>query len=190
MRFAAIILLLATSRVMLAGHNDIAEGNARSTIRVQIYEDLQCSDCARFDTILTEKLLPKYGLKVAFIHRDFPLGKHEWARDAAIASRWVYEQDPELGIIFRRQLMAEQNSITEKNLKPWMAEFAVRNRLDPKAIVQSLDDIRLSALVDQDLMTGATRGVTKTPTVIVAGKTFVESVLYDDVAAVLNEALK
>jgi len=39
-------------------------------------------------------------------------------------------------------------------------------------------------------MTGATRGVTKTPTVIVAGKTFVESVLYDDVAAVLNEALK
>jgi len=86
--------------------------------------------------------------------------------------------------------MAEQNSITQQNLKQWMAEFAVRNRLNPKAIVQSLKDPRFCATVDQDLMTGTARGITKTPTVIVGGKTFVETVLYDDVASVLNEALK
>jgi protein-disulfide isomerase len=175
---------------MLAAHNDLIEGTPGSPVHVQIYEDLQCGDCARFETLLEDRLLPKYGRKVVFIHRDFPLGKHEWARDAAIASRWVYEQDPELGITFRRELMSEQNSINLQNLKQWMAEFAIRNRLDPKAIVQSLNDPRFCATVDQDLMTGTARGITKTPTVIVGGKTFVETVLYDDVASVLNEALK
>jgi protein-disulfide isomerase len=169
---------------------DMVEGVPRGSLRVQIYEDLQCGDCARFETILQEKLLPKYGARVTFVHHDFPLGKHDWARVAAIASRWVYEQNPSLGLDFRRELLAEQNSITLQNLKPWMVEFAIRNRLDQKGIVDSLKDARLSALVDQDLMIGRTRGISKTPTVLLGGQTFVETIVYEDVAAALNEALK
>lgn len=175
---------------MLAARNEVIEGNSGSTVKVVIYEDLQCSDCARFETMLQEKLLPKYGARVLFVHRDFPLGRHEWARQAAMASRWVYEQDPGLALDFRRELLAEQNSITLQNLKPWMAEFAARNHLDQKGIVNSLTDARFSAMVDQDLMTGATRGVTKAPTVIAGGQTFVETIVYEDVAAALNEVLK
>ena len=40
---------------------------------------------AAFRRMLDEKLLPKYGDEVAFVHRDFPLAKHAWARQAAAA---------------------------------------------------------------------------------------------------------
>ena len=55
-----------------------------SKVRVLIYEDLQCPDCAEFRRMMDEKILPRYGERVAFIHRDFPLAKHAWARKAAI----------------------------------------------------------------------------------------------------------
>ena len=77
------VLVLAMS---LWAQKPAVEGRADSTVRAVIYEDLQCPDCAAFERMLNEKLLPQYGGKVAFIHRDFPLAKHAWARRAAIAA--------------------------------------------------------------------------------------------------------
>ena len=63
----------------------LVEGNPSSTVRVQIWEDLQCPDCADFRVMLDQELLPKFRGTVAFEHRDFPLPKHAWARKAAPA---------------------------------------------------------------------------------------------------------
>jgi protein-disulfide isomerase len=186
---AALVLIFTAGQCAAAARNDIMEGNPASPVRVLIYEDLQCSDCARFRVLLDEKILPKYGSKVAFVHRDCPLGKHEWARPAAIAARWVSEQSNELGITVRRELLSEQDSITSHNLKQWFIDFAYRNRLDPKGMVASLSDQRLGALVDQDRQAAVARGVTRAPTVYVGGVAFVETIIYDDLARALDEAL-
>jgi len=174
---------------MNAAPGGVVEGNPSSPVRVLIYEDLQCSDCANFELLLEQKLLPKYGSRVAFIHRDFPLGKHDWARPAAIAARWVWEQDSRAGIAIRRELMAEQNNITLQNLKAWLTEFADRNGLDRKGILDALNDKRLVAAVDQDLQGGVARGVSRTPTVYVGGQPFVETILYEDVSRAIDAAL-
>jgi protein-disulfide isomerase len=190
MKYAvAAAALLAIAGSAFAARTDIVEGNPSSTVKVLIYEDLQCPDCATFRTTLDEKLLPKYGSRVAFIHRDFPLGKHDWARPAALAARWVYEQSPRLGITFRRELLSEQNNITAQSLKPWLLEFASRNKLDQKGILDSLNDPRLNALIDQDRQGAVARGVTNTPTVYVGGVSFVETIIYEDVARAIEEAL-
>lgn len=183
----ALILMDSTSPAL--SRNDIVEGNRTSSVKVYIYEDLQCADCARFRTMLDEKLLPKYGSRVAFIHRDFPLGKHDWARQAAIAARWIYEQNEQLGIVFRQQILAEQDHITTQRLKPWLVGFANRNHLSEKGIVDCLTDQRLSTLVDQDRQLGEARGVSKAPTVIADGQFFVETIIYDDLARTLDQAL-
>jgi protein-disulfide isomerase len=154
-----------------------------------IYEDLQCSDCARFRVMLDQKLLPKYGTKVAFIHRDFPLGKHDWAVPAAVAARWVNEQSGELGIIFRREIMAEQDGITAQNLKQWLIDFAYRNHLDPKGIIASLTDQRLNAAVDQDRQAAVARGVNRAPTVFVGGVPFAETIIFDELARAIDDAI-
>lgn len=186
---ASLVLMLAASHPAFASHNDVMEGNPASTVKVLIYEDLQCSDCARLRILLDEKILPRYGSRVAFVHRDFPLGKHDWAVPAAIAARWVYEQSSELGIIVRREMLAEQDGITSHNLKQWLIDFANRNHLDPKGIVDSLSDQRLAALVDQDRQSAVARGISRAPTVFVGGQSFVETIIYDDLARALDVAL-
>jgi len=156
---------------------------------VTIYEDLQCDYCQTLRTILDEKLLPKYGAQVAFVHRDLPLGRHDWARTAAMVARWVYEQDPRLGIVFRRQLLDEQEHVTKASLKPWIVEFARRNKLSEQGIVAAMTDPRIGAIVDQDIQLAASRGVTKIPAVFVAGQSFVETIVFDDVARAIDQAL-
>lgn len=185
-----LALILAAQCVVMSGATPgVVEGNPASPVRVVIYEDLQCGECASFRVMMDEKILPKYGSRVAFIHRDFPLAKHDWARPAAIAARWVYQQDPALGIVFRRELMAEQDSITAQNLKAWLLEFAARNKLDQKGILDSLTDPRLTALIDQDVQGGEARGVTQTPSVYVGGQPFIVTIVYDDLARALDTAV-
>jgi protein-disulfide isomerase len=165
---------------------EIVEGNPLSPVRVVIYEDLQCSDCQNFRSLLDQKILPRYGSQVAFVHRDLPLPRHDWARAAAVAARWVYEQNHALGIVFRREIMSEQNHLSSGNLQNWLLEFARRNKLSEKGIVDSLTDPRLLNLIDQDYLAGVARGVSHTPSVYVGGQIFVETIVYDDLARVLD----
>ena len=185
----ALALMIAASDAAFAARGDVVEGNPASSVKVLIYEDLQCGDCARFRVLLDQKLLPKYGSRVAFVHRDFPLGKHDWARPAAIAARWVYEQDSERGINIRRELLAEQDNISSQSLKAWLIDFANRNHLDPKGIVEAMSDQRLSSLVDQDRQAAVARGVSHTPTAYVGGVAFVETIIYDELARAIDDAL-
>ena len=88
-RLLGAAILTAMSAFPAAQH--LIEGAAQSPVRVVIYEDLQCPDCADFRVMLDEKLLPRYASMVRFEHRDFPLAKHAWARKAAIAARFFEE---------------------------------------------------------------------------------------------------
>jgi protein-disulfide isomerase len=189
MKIAAAILLAAAINMHAASRNDVVEGNPDSPVKVIIYEDLQCGDCQTFRTLLDDRILPKYGSRVAFIHRDLPLGKHDWGRQAAIAARWVYQQDPKLGITFRREIMSEQEHLTANNLKPWLIEFATRNDLDYKGIVNSLNDPRIVTLVDQDSLGAAARGISHTPTVYVGNQALVETITYEDLARLIDVEL-
>jgi protein-disulfide isomerase len=185
----ALFAFLACAAALPAMKLDIVEGNAASPVRVVIYEDLQCSDCEKLRELLDSKVLERYGSRVAFIHKDFPLAKHDWARDAAVAARWVYAQDHALGIVFRREILSEHNHITVATLKPWLLEFAARNNLDQQGILDSLKDPKLISQVDQDYQAGVVKGISHTPTVIVGGQMIVETVIYDDLARALDHEL-
>jgi protein-disulfide isomerase len=185
---AGLCLILFCS-ALLATRSEVVEGNPASPVRVVIYEDLQGPDCDRLRAMLDEKILPRYGSRVAFVHRDFPQGRHDWARQAAMAARWVSSQDSELGIVFRRELMSEQEHMTGAKLKTWLMDFAARNHLDQKGIVESLTAPQFGAMVDQDYQAGQARGVTSTPTVFVGGQKLTERILYEDFARALDVEL-
>lgn len=184
--FLALLGIAVNARAM---RNELVEGNRDSAVRVVIYEDLQCADCLRLRTLLDEKILPRYGAKVAFVHRDLPLARHDWARAAAIAGRWVYEHNPELGIVYRREIMAQQDHISPQTFKPWLLEFAARNNLDQRGILDSLSDARLTAIVEQDYQSATARGVTRVPTVYVGPHSLIETVIYDELARLIDAEL-
>lgn len=164
----------------------LVEGNASSQVRVLIYEDLQCPDCAEFRRMLDEKLLPRYGGKVAFEHRDFPLAKHAWARKAAIAARFFQETSAELAVKYRRYSLA---NITPANFNDRLAEFAGSNGVDPAKAVAALDDPRYAAAVEKDYQEGVARGVAHTPTAFVNGAAFVETFTFEEISKAIEAAL-
>ncbi len=186
---SCLSLLLAAAGTVSASRHDVIEGNQASPVRVLIYEDLQSDRGAQFQLMLQNKLLPRYGSRVEFVHRDFVLARHDWAPQAAIAARWVWEQSNALGIEIRREILAEHGSITAHSLKDWLIDFAYRNHLDPKGIVDSLSDKRLGALVDQDQQAAMARGVTQVPTIYVGGISFAQDIIYDDLVRAIDDAL-
>jgi protein-disulfide isomerase len=185
----ALRLAVLTSAAALAGQQSLVEGLPESKVRVIIYEDLQCPDCAAFRRMLDEKILPRYGDKIAFVHRDFPLAKHAWARKAAIAARYFGEVRPELGLEYRRHIMFTIKETSAENFNDKLAEFAKKNGVDPTPALAALNDARLAGLVERDFQDGVARGVAKTPTVFVSGKPFVEMFSFEDLSHALDEAL-
>lgn len=166
------------------------EGNPSSHVKVVIYEDLQCPDCAAFRRMMDEKLLPRYASRVTFIHKDFPLAKHAWARPAAIAGRYFAAQDPALGLRYRQYVMSHQGEISAANFRSKVVAFAREHRLNAEDALRSLEDPALAADVQRDVDDGVARGINHTPTVLVNGQPFVERFPYEDLAAAIDRALQ
>lgn len=185
-----VLLLLIGAGLAAPEPAKLIEGNASSAVRVVIYEDLQCSDCAAFRKMLDEKLLPKYGGKVAFEHRDFPLAKHRWARPAAIAGRHFQSVSPELSFAWRRETMARQKSIKAESFEDWVREFAARHKQDAEKAIAALVDAGLAAVVEADFQEGVARGIARTPTALVNGEPYIETFTAEEISQGIERALK
>jgi protein-disulfide isomerase len=183
------ILLTFASAAIVMGQVPLVEGNPKSLVRVIVYEDLQCPDCADYRGMMDEKLLGRYAAKVAFEHRDFPLEKHKWARKGAIAARFFQEKDPALAIQFRQYAMKNLRLITPENFNDKLSEFAKLHAIDPAAALAALDDKKLTDLIEQDYQEGVARGVSRTPTVFVNGEPFVERFSFEEISKAIDAAL-
>ncbi len=182
-------MLAPLAALALAGQPVPVQGNPDSPVRVLIYEDLQCPDCAAFDRMLHEHLLPRYGAKVAFVHRDFPLAKHAWARQAAIAARFFAQRDPKVALAYRSQTLVSRREITPGNFDQRLAAFAEKHGIPGKDAVAALADPRYAEAVEKDFQEGVARGVSKTPTVFVNGAPFVETFTLEEISKGIDQAL-
>lgn len=186
----ALAGLFAVSAGMAMAQAHLVEGKGDSPVRVVIYEDLQCPDCADFRVMLDQKLLPKYGAKVAFEHRDFPLPKHKWARPAAVAARFYQQQSVDLAVKWRQETMRDQARITPETFPSYFVEFAKHNGVDPAKAEVALNDPALNTLVQKDYEDAVARGIAHTPTALVNGAPFIESIPYEEISAGIDSALK
>ncbi|HYW42413.1 MAG TPA: thioredoxin domain-containing protein [Bryobacteraceae bacterium] len=167
----------------------LTEGHSGSKVRAVIYEDLQCPDCAAFRVMLDQRILPKYGDRVEFIHRDFPLAKHAWARQAAIAARFFTGKDAKLGLEYRRHTMATRAETRPDNFNSRLAAFATEHGIDPEEAVAALGNAKYAEAVEKDYQDGVARGVVHTPTVLVNGAPFIETFTFEEIAKGIEAAL-
>jgi len=184
------LVLACVAALSAFAQGSLVEGKKDSPVRVIIYEDLQCPDCADFRVMLDQKLLPKYGAKVAFIHRDFPLAKHAWARPASIASRYIQGVSEEKASQFRRETMAALRTIKAEMFQDWLRTFCAKNGLDAAKAIAALNDPSLAALVQKDFEDGVARGIARTPTALVNGEPFIETFTVEQISAGIDAALK
>ncbi len=165
---------------------NLVEGDPKSSVRVVSYEDLQCPDSAAYRRMMDDQLLPKFGSQAAFEHRDFPLPEHDWARRAAVASRFFQASDPVLAVAFRKMVMGNQAAINAENFDARLRAFAKTHGIDSNKAIAALEDSALAKLVEEDYREGVARGVSKTPTVFVNEKSFVEHFEFNAIAKAIQ----
>ena len=158
-------------------------------VTVTIYTNLQCGDCTVFDAMLHDHLLPKYRGRVKFLHRDFPLGKHAWAKAAAQAGRRFDEIACGLAAGWRTFILSRIKTTTPETLADRVREYAAEVGVDAEQVLPALTDAKLAAAVEADVREGEARGVVKTPTVFVNNEPFIEVFTVEEITAGIERAL-
>ena len=158
-------------------------------VSVTIYTDLQCGDCTRFNTMLEESLLPKYRGRVQFLHRDFPVPRHTWARPAALIGRRFDEIACGLAAGWRAYVLDRIKTTTPETLAERVREYAAEVGVDADSVLRGLNDEKLTAAIDANVREGQARGVTKTPTVFVNNQAFIEVFTLEEITAGIEQAL-
>jgi protein-disulfide isomerase len=181
------LALIGTGAVV--GQARLVEGNRSSTVRVIIYEDMQCPDCAEFRKQMDERLLPQFGRLVAFEHRDFPLHKHAWARQAAIAARFFGSISSQEETDVRRFIFSHQAELNPNNFLETLETYGRARGVNPRELTSHLNDDALSGLVDVDRRDGIADGIAYTPTVLVNGEAFVERFAIEELIQCLARAV-
>ncbi len=140
------------------------------------YEDLQCPDCARAAPLMKEAAR---AYKIPLVRHDFPLQKHNWARQAAVLARFFDTKSKKIGDEFRDYIYANQPQINPDNLRSFAEKFAAERKI---ALPMAIDPVgELERKVAADLACGMRNNVSHTPTIYVvgnkeAGSPFVEVV--------------
>lgn len=133
-----------------------------AAVTIVEFVDFQCPFCARAAPVVA-RLRARFGDRVRFVVRQFPLDFHANARLAAEAALAAHEQGRFWELHDR--LYAHQDSLD----RPTLDRLAAEAGLDVERFQAALDSRRFAAAVEADLALGRDAVVDGTPTLFVNG---------------------
>lgn len=142
-------------------------GNPRAQVRVVIFEDLECPDCAHWHGVMKQQFFPVYRSRVRFEFRDFPLPQHAWAFNAAVVARYFATRSAELYFAWRDYCFTHQDELTPANLMERAGAFAAAAGIPRAALDAAFGRADLFAAVKRDQAEGERADVRHTPTILV-----------------------
>jgi protein-disulfide isomerase len=138
-------------------------GPADAKVTLVEYSDFQCPYCGRAAGAV-DKLKEKYGSKVRFVFRQFPLEMHPNAALAAEASLAAHAQGkfwPFHDLLFQNQRELD---------RPSLEKFAAQAGLDVAKFKKALDEHTYAAAVEADLKLGKEAHVSGTPSMFIGAE--------------------
>ncbi len=167
--FAFALLRAPSSTVTPDGSVTFSDAGApikgldESRVVVRMYSDLQCPACRAAEPAL-QAIMAKFGDRVTFIWKDFPLMTiHPNARPAANAARCAQDQGKFWE--YHDRLFAEQAAWSgERNPQDRFTQFARETGLDEGEFTSCYGERRYDDKVMNDVREGEKNGVNSTPT--------------------------
>ncbi len=143
-------------------------GAARGHVVVQQFSDFQCPFCSRVEPTI-DALIARYGDRVTFVWRDYPLPFHDHAMPAAEAAREVRAQ---LGVPafwrFHAMLFAKQRALSRPDLERYAIELGgVNMRRFRAALTAHTHEAAIRADISAVTRSGAQIG---TPSFFINGR--------------------
>lgn len=160
-----------------------AFGPATAKVTVVEFSDFQCPYCSKAADVATQ-IKQKYGDKVRFVFRQFPLSFHKDAHDAAEASLAAHAEGKFWQ--YHDKLFQNQQKLDRASLEGYAKEMGLNMANFKKA----LDTDQYSAQVDADMKLGEQVAVQGTPTMFVNGARVQNPTSFDVVSGMIETALK
>ncbi|HXI03505.1 MAG TPA: thioredoxin domain-containing protein [Candidatus Saccharimonadales bacterium] len=146
------------------GEKDPKKGPSDAPVQIVEFSDFQCPFCGRVEPTI-KQIEAKYGDKIQFVFRDFPLTSlHPNAQGAAEAANCANEQGKYWP--YHDKLFSSQQALQPDKLK----QYAVDLGLDAKAFNECVDSGRYRPDIQKDVEEGQRLGVTGTPAFFVNGR--------------------
>jgi len=142
-------------------------GPASAPVTVQIFSDFQCPFCSRVEPTVTA-LVERYGTRVRWIWRNYPLPFHSNAGPAAEAALEAFAQRGNEGFWRMHGLLFEnQRDLTRETLERLATEMG----LDMARFRRALDEHTHQASIDADMNAVRTAGASiGTPSFFINGR--------------------
>jgi protein-disulfide isomerase len=160
-----------------------AFGPADAKVTIVEFSDFQCPFCSKAAEA-TQKLKEKYGDRVRFVFRQFPLSFHKDAHTAAEASLAANAQGKFWQ--FHDKLFANQQKLDRPSLEGYAKELG----LNVSQFKKALDSKEFGATVDSELKLGEEVAVQGTPTMFLNGARIPDPTNFDTISAQVEDALK
>jgi len=174
--------LSAEKQARIAGPGAPSFGPENAKVTIVEFSDFQCPFCTRAASVV-QQIREKYGDKVRFVFRQYPLPMHGDAHLAAQAALVAHQQGKFWE--FHDLLFANQRALT----RPSLVEYAKQANLDLALLDKALDGQTLKAAVDADVKLGEEVNVNGTPTVFINGKRVANPTEFAPVAQLIDAAL-
>jgi protein-disulfide isomerase len=160
-----------------------AFGPADAKVTIVEFSDFQCPFCSRAATA-TKQVKEKYGDKVRFVFRQFPLSFHKDAHLAAQASLAANAQGKFWE--YHDKLFENQKALDRASLEKYAQELG----LNMAEFKKALDEKTYADEVDADFKLGEEIGVDGTPTMFLNGKRVGNPTDIAAISPAIEEALK
>lgn len=157
------------------------EGPATASVTVTEYGDFQCPACKGAYDLINKPLLDKYGSKIRFVFKQFPLqGIHQYALEAAEASECAADQGKFWEFVDMDY--AHQDDLSSQALRDWAKNLGLDTDLFERCLSSGIKKKAVLA----DFAEGEKLGVDSTPSYFVNGEKVKINLVTDLETAVAN----
>lgn len=146
-----------------------SKGPDDAPVTIIEYSDFRCPYCSRAYQTIENEVLKKYGKKVRFIFKHFPLDFNSWAMSAAIATECAAIQKKELFWKLYSNFFEKQAEINPDNVKSKAIEWLSKDNIDKKKFEKCYDNKETKAKIEKDKQEGMSLGVSGTPAFFING---------------------
>jgi protein-disulfide isomerase len=175
--------LSAELQAAIAATSPASFGPANAKVQIVEFSDFQCPFCSQAAGVV-HQIRAKYGDRVRFTFRQFPLPMHPNAREAAEAAVAASTQGKFWE--FHDRLFKNPNQLDRAGLE----QHAKEAGLNVAAFKKSLDEHKFAPAVDADVKLGERAQVNGTPSMFVNGTRVANPTNFEAVAALIEAALK
>ncbi len=159
------------------------KGPKDAPVQIVEFADFQCPHCKAASPVM-EKMVEKYGNKVVYYFKQFPLQSHPAGSLAAHAALAAHEQGKFWQMA--KLLFANQRTLNPDEIKT----FARRIGMNVSKFEKDMKSQKVDSTVRRDRQEGDEAGINGTPTVYINGRRYLGPVEAEPLSQAIDAALQ